>query len=113
MSWFTNKSSETRLDNVAHTLPSYQEIIQLLETVDNSPYYKDSLYPLIASHAGEDVIPLKLVEIIRSTITTFCKDKPMGRALESLLHQKVHAFAKVLVDDFFFQESLSKLFPGD
>lgn len=101
------------LDNVVAKLPSYQEILEHLIAVDDSPYYSEHLYPQIAKFGGKDVTPAVLVEIINKAIHEFSDNRPMGKALEVLLVQKVQEFASVLVDDIFFQAALAKLFPAD
>src|SRR5262245_43583078 len=101
------------LDNVVAKLPSYQEIIEHLATIDQSPYYTEHLYPQIAKFAGKDVTPAVLVDILKQAIHDFSNTRPMGKALEVLLIQKVPEFAMVLVDDIFFQAALTKMFPGE
>lgn len=113
MALFDRPEKAAHLDNVVQTLPSYQEIIELLLRVDSAEYYKDNFYPIIAKHAGKDVTPSALIAIIKTSITEFCATKPMGRALEILLLQKAQRFANVLVDDLFFQEGLQKLFANE
>lgn len=113
MPWEIKPKKNVPLSNVVVKLPSYQEIIQLLQDVDDSPYFSEHLYPLIGKWGGKDVTPILLVDLIKSAIQDFCMSKPMGKALEILLLQKVSTFSKVLVDDVFFQAELYKLFPDD